>query len=131
MGDTLEGVMAKRTITFDTVRRMALALPKTEERISWGGPAFYVGGKMFACQPTHRSAEPGSLVVRVDFDAREDMLAAEPGTYYLPEHYVNYTCVLVRLSQVHPEALRDLLAGAHRFMSAKPERTKRAPSRTR
>jgi hypothetical protein len=39
-------------------------------------------------------------------------------TYYLKDHYVNYPCVLVRLSRVRADALRDLIAGAHRFVSS-------------
>lgn len=131
VGGRPASVMAKRAITFVTVRKMALALPGAEERISWGVPAFYVSGRMFACQPTHRSAEPGSLVVRIGFDERADLLEAEPDIYYLPEHYVNYTSVLVRLSRVHPDAMRDLLAGAHRFMSTPTRRAKRPAARTR
>ena len=43
----------------------------------------------------------------------------DPGTYYLKEHYLNYPCVLVRLSRVRADALRDLVTGAYRFMSVK------------
>ena len=110
--------MPKRPVTFATVRKMAMALPGTEEKTSWGKPAFHVRGKMFACQPSHRSAEPGSLVVRVDFDSRAELLAADPATYYIKEHYEGYTAVLVRLNQVHPDALRDLLRMAHTFVSS-------------
>jgi hypothetical protein len=42
------------------------------------------------------------------------LLADDADTYY---HYVNYPCVLVRLSDVHPDALRDLVTGASRFVS--------------
>ena len=37
-------------------------------------------------------------------------------------HYLNYPCVLVRLSRVRADALRDLIASAHRFVSAKVQR---------
>jgi len=42
--------------------------------------------------PVHRSAEPGSLAVRVDFDDRAELLAADPDVYYVTDHYLNYTC---------------------------------------
>jgi hypothetical protein len=32
---------------------------------------------------------------------------------------VNYPAVLVRLSRIHPDALRDLLGAAWRFVTAK------------
>jgi hypothetical protein len=72
---------------------------------------------MFACVPSHRSAEPDSLAVRIDFDQRDELIAAEPDTYYLKEHYVGYPCVLVRLSRIRHDALKDLLLIAWRFVS--------------
>ena len=51
-------------ITYETVRRVGLTLPDVEEGTSYGSPALMVHGKMFACVPTNKSAEPGSLVVR-------------------------------------------------------------------
>ncbi len=41
---------------------------------------------------------------------------------YLKEHYLNYPCVLVRLSRVHVDALRDLVTGAHQFVGATTRR---------
>jgi len=72
-----------------------------------------------ACVPTHRLAEPGSLMVRVDFDDRAELLAADPDVYYVTDHYLNYTSVLVRLSRVTPDVLRDLLGMAHKFVTAR------------
>jgi hypothetical protein len=50
------------------------------------------------------------------------LIAANPDTYYLTDHYVNYPVVLVRLSRVHPDALRDLLLMAWRFVSTRGKR---------
>src|SRR5437016_9623556 len=74
---------------------------------------------MFACIASHKSAEPDTLVVMMDFADRDALVQDDPGTYYLKEHYLNYPCVLVRLSRVHDDALRDLITGAHRFVSAR------------
>ena len=104
---------------FALVRKLGLALPEVEESTSWGTPALKVRGKMFACIASHKSAEPGTLVVRIPFDQRDELVAADPSTYYLKEHYLDYACVLVRLSRVHADALRDLLLTAHRFVSAR------------
>src|SRR2546426_12370224 len=111
--------MRRKKISFDTVREMGLALPDVEEGTVYGSPALKVRGKMFACLPVHRSAEPNSLAVRIDFDQRAELLAADPDTYYLTDHYVNYPVVLVRLSRIHPDALVDLLGMAWRFVTAK------------
>ncbi len=45
----------------------------------------------------------------MDFDDRAELLAADPDVYYLTDHYVGYNGVLVRLSHVNPDVLRDLL----------------------
>ena len=74
-------------------------------------------GKLLACVPAHRSAEPDSLVVLVDFDDRAELLAADPDVYYVTKHYVGYTSVLVRLSRVNPDVLRDLLGMAYKFVT--------------
>jgi hypothetical protein len=51
------------------------------------------------------------------FEQREALMAEDPGTYYITDHYLNYEYVLVRLSKVSEEALRDLLKGAYRTVS--------------
>src|SRR6476661_5085587 len=83
---------------FALVRRFGLSLPQVEETTMYGAPALEVRGKMFACMASHKSAEPGTLVVRMDFDQRDELIATDPSTYYLTDHYVGYTSVLVRLS---------------------------------
>jgi len=114
---------------FDTVRKIGLTLPGVKESTAYGSPALKVHGKLLACVPAHRSAEPGSLVVRVDFDDRAQMLADAPDVYYVTDHYLDYNAVLVRLSRVTPNVLRDLLGMAHKFVTAHAAR--RSPSRHR
>src|SRR5450631_449845 len=121
--------MPRRMVNFDTVRNIGLALPGVEESTAYGAPALKVHGKLLACVPTHRSAEPDSLVVRVDFDDRAELLAADPGVYYVTEHYVGYNAVLVRLSRVNPDVLRDLLGMAYKFVTRKAGPRSRARKR--
>jgi hypothetical protein len=125
--------MPQSTIDFDTVRKIGLALPGVEASTAFGAPALKVRGKLLACVPVNRSAEPGSLMVRVDFDDRAELLAAAPDAYYVTDHYLNYSAVLVRLSRVTPDVLRDLLGIAHKFVTAHkarplPSRNKRKPA---
>ncbi len=108
------------------VRKLALALPDVEEGTSWGAVAFKLRGEMFACEPTNKAAEPDSLVVRLDFAQRDELLAAEPDVYYLKDHYVGYPCLLVRLKKIHPDALRDLLRMAWTYVDAKSQRKRPA-----
>jgi hypothetical protein len=72
--------MLRSTTNFDTVRKIGLTLPGVEEGTAYGFPALKVHGKLLACVPAHRSAEPDSLVVRVDFDDGAELLAAAPST---------------------------------------------------
>ncbi len=118
-------------MTFETIRKIALSLDNVEEGTSYGTPAFKVRGKLFARR--HQDSE--SLVVRMERDEREELMAADPETYYITDHYLNYPWILVRMSRVHPDALRDLLRGAWRSAAADKERaSSRRPavrSRTR
>jgi len=108
--------------SFKTVESVARTLPDVEMTTTWGQPTLKVHGKMFVCIASHKSAEPNTLVVMMDFADRDAIVEEDPGTYYLKEHYLNYPCVLVRLSRVRADALRDLVIGAHRFVSAKVRR---------
>ena len=104
---------------FTVVEAIGRTLPDVEVTTSWGQPTLKVRGRMFVCIASHKSAEPNSLVVMMDFEDRDALIEDEPATYYLKEHYVNYPCVLVRMSRIRRDALRDLVIGAHRFVSAR------------
>ncbi len=124
--------MRKTAISFDHVAAIGATLPDVEVSTTFGAPALKVRGKMFVCVPSHRSAETGSIVVRMAIADRDAMLAEDPVTYYLPDHYVGYPCVLVRLNHVRPDALRELVVMAHRFVTTKvlrPGATKTGPRR--
>src|SRR6185295_3598106 len=115
-------------IDFAKVRAAAAGLPDVELTTSWGAPALKLRGTMFVCQAINKAAEPNTLVVRMDTAQRDALIEEDPDVYYLKDHYIDYPCVLVRLSRVHPDALRDLVQTAYRFVSAKhPQR--RAPQR--
>jgi hypothetical protein len=107
-----------KAMDFNGVKELARGLDGVEESTAYGSPALKVGGKLLACIPAHRSAEPGSLVVRIDFERRAELLETAPDIYYLKDHYVNYPAVLVRLSRIRADALRDLLSMSWRFVTA-------------
>ena len=107
--------VSRKAVTLETVRDLAVALPDVEESTSYGATSFKVRGKMIACQAINKSAEPNSLVVKIPFAQRDELIAAEPDVYYVTDHYIGYPSVLVRLSRVHRDALRDLLGMAQRF----------------
>src|SRR5580704_5667215 len=113
--------MPNNNVTLDMVRKIGLTLPGVEEGTAFGAFALKVGGKLMACVPTHRSAEPNSLLVRAEDADRDALIAEAPEIYYVKDHYLGYNSVLVRLSVVSPDALRDLLGMAHKFVSRRKE----------
>ncbi len=117
--------MARNKIDFNTVRKIASGLPDVKNSTAYGSPALKVRGKLLTCIAVHKSAEPDSLVVSVDFDHRAELLATAPDVYYLTDHYLNYPVVLVRLSRIHVDSLRDLLDISWRVVTAKKNGGKR------
>jgi hypothetical protein len=106
---------ARRGVTFETVRKLALALPGVEEGSSYGTAAFKAKGKLLA-----RLKEDGeTLVVRIDMEAREGLMQSDPETYFITDHYANYPAMLVRLGRVSEEALGALLEEAWRTFAPK------------
>lgn len=93
-------------MTYDAVRAFALSLPGVEEGTSYGYPSLKAHGKFLT-----RLKEDGDTLVcpGVSFDEREMLIAAEPQTFYLTDHYRNYPYVLIRLSSAHPGTVERLI----------------------
>jgi hypothetical protein len=101
---------------FDAVKAVGLQLPGVEAATRYdGSPVLKVGGSFMAGIAAHPSAEPDTLVVRAGIDERELLLADAPETYYLTDYYRPYPLVLVRVSRIDREALRDLLSVSRRL----------------
>ncbi len=122
--------MAGARIDFDLVRQIALSLPGVEESTTYGSPALKVRGKLLAFIPINRSVEPDSLGVCVEFDKRSVLIAAAPEKYYVTDHYRNHPTVLVRLSRIGLDELRNLIEVAWHFVNLQTQRRTR-PSGTR
>ena len=113
-----------RGSSFKTVEAIGRTLPGVEVTTAYGQAALKVRGKLIACMAANKAAEPNTLAVMMEFADRDALIEDDPATYYLKDHYLNYPCVLVRLSCVRADALRDLLAGAHRFVTANARKKK-------
>jgi hypothetical protein len=111
---------------FEVVKSIGLALPEVEAATNWAGrPVLKARGCFMAGLASHRSAEPGTLVVRCALEDRERFLEDAPDTYYVTDYYRPYPVVLVRLSHLDREALRDLLAVSWRMALEKARRPSR------
>lgn len=126
-----EGGDKRRGHTFAAVEAIGRALRDVEVTTAWGQPALKVHGKMFVCIASHKSAEPNSLVVMMAFADRDVLVEEDPATYYLKKHYLNHPCVLVRLTRIRLDALRDLVVGAHRFVNVQMRSKSNSESRRR
>jgi hypothetical protein len=105
---------------FDRVTDVARALPGVELADKYDGtPVLRLNGCFMAGVATHASAEPESLVVRVDPDERGYWLEESPEVYYVTEHYERHPVVLLRLGKVDTDALRDVLAVSWRLTSSR------------
>jgi hypothetical protein len=111
--------MPGKSIDFDVVREIALALPGVEESILHGAPALKVAGRMLTCPALHKSAEPNSLMVRIGLEERTALLVEDPSRYYITDHYAQYPSVLVRLSRMDRQSLGVLLQRSWQFVTSK------------
>jgi hypothetical protein len=101
--------------TESDVRAIALSLPETEERPSYGTPGFRVKDRLFA-----RIREEGVLVVWCADEGEKDfLLRADPEKFFTIPHYDGHASVLVRLAAVEPDELAELLTEAWRVRAPK------------
>jgi hypothetical protein len=102
------------------VTAAGLALPDVAVTTRYdGSQVLKRGGSFMAGLATHPSAEPDTLVVRATYEEREWLLEEAPETYYLTDYYRRYPLVLVRLSRIDQDALRDVLSTSWRLTAAK------------
>ena len=98
-------------VTEADVRRIATSMPEVVERTSYGTPAWFVTGRLFA--RVHDSGT--SIVVRVvDEGDKRALVAEDPTTFWTTPHYDGYASVLVRLDAVDGARLTELLRDAWR-----------------
>jgi hypothetical protein len=109
--------------SWDDVRRIALALPETNERPSRGSAFWRVRDKGFVWErPLRRSdlealgdaAPDGPILgVRVEhLGAKEALLADPSGVFFTTPHFDGYPAVLVRLDAIAVDELEELIAEA-------------------
>jgi len=91
-----------------SIRRIALALPGVEEGTSYGTPAFRVKKKLFLRM--HDGGE--DLVVRLDDDLCELLLASEPRVFHKTPHYEGHPYLLARLGTITEPRLADVIEEA-------------------
>jgi hypothetical protein len=106
-----------QSITFETVREIALSFPGVEEGTTFGAPVFKVKKGMLACEAGHEPA--GILAVKVGVMEAEFLIEAEPDIYYVTDHYRSWGGVLIRMSEISPKAFRHVFEKAWRRLANK------------
>ena len=107
-------------LTLAQAFQIGQTFPGVEVSTYFNSPALKVRGQMMACVPSHKSAEPDSLLIRVDRHDRAALLSEAPDLYYAPVHYTGFDGVLIRLSGCTPELAHDLMARAWNFTTRHP-----------
>jgi len=121
--------------SFDDVARLALALPETDEGLSWRLRCWNVRGKGFVWERPLRRAdyealgdaapEGAILGARVEhLVAKDALLATDPDVYFTTPHFDGYPAVLVRLERIGLEELEELIVEA--WLCRAPKRLARA-----
>jgi hypothetical protein len=126
--------MVRAVAVWDDVRRLALALPDTDEQQSHGHPAWRVHGKLFVLERPLRArdlqelgdAAPAGAILgaRVEhLAAKEALLADDPLVYFTTSHFDGYAMILVVLERIGPAELEELIVEA--WLSRAPKRAAR------
>jgi hypothetical protein len=103
-------------MTFDDIRKIALAWPEVEDGTSYGTSALKVRKKMLV-----RLKEDGDSLVMpsVPFDERDMLLETRPKVFYFTDHYRDYPIVLIRLSRAKRAAVEPFLRRRWRELASK------------
>jgi hypothetical protein len=117
--------------SWDDVRRIALALPETSERVSRNLRQWQVKDKGFVWERPLRRADLEALGddapdgpilgARVEhLVAKEALLADDPALYFTTPHFDGYPAILVRLDRIGLEDLREVIVEA--WLARAPKR---------
>jgi hypothetical protein len=103
-------------MTYDDIRKLALAWPEVEDGSSYGTPALKVRKKMLA-----RLKEDGDSLVMpsVPQDERQMLVETQPKIFYFTDHYRDYPMVLIRLSKATRAIVEPFLRRRWRELASK------------
>ena len=114
---------ARGVATLEDARRIALALPATSEKVSWGSLHWRVRDRGFAWERPLRKTDLAALGddaptgeilgVRVADEAeKEALVAAEPEVFFTIPHFDGWPAVLVRLEAIGLDELTEVITDA-------------------
>jgi hypothetical protein len=110
-------------LTYDALKREALALPEVEESSSYGTPALKVRGKLMV----RLKEDHETVVLRITWNDRERLVTLYPEVFYVTDHYRAHPWVLLRLSAAPRAHVPKWLQGAWRLAAPKSLVKKHCP----
>jgi len=114
-------------VSWSAVRKLALSFPGMSEGTSYGEHAFLLDGKFFS----RFNAKEEGLVIHVEEELRDALLAGRSRTYFTTDHYRNYPYVLARLERLPRAELAALYEAAFRAKAKKKRVTEYDARRAR
>jgi hypothetical protein len=98
-----------------TVRRIAMSLPESEERETWGTPTFRVRNKIFAMF----SDRERELWIKTTHDEQRALISMHPDAFFFPPYVGPSGWVGARVAKVERDEMRELLTEAWRMTAPK------------
>ena len=107
-------------LQIERVRRIALALPDTTEKLSHGEPTFFVGKRVFVMFANdHHHDGHIAIWIPVPPGAQLAMIADAPEVYFKPPYVGTKGWIGVELARCDEAALMHLIIGAFRLTGRK------------
>jgi len=106
----MEDEQVKRTgargVQVAEARRLLRKLPNVVEGRSYGMPSFLLNGRFLA---RFRDDDTVLVLQLATIGERNVLMELDPRAFFFTDHYRNYPAVLVRLAEVPPALLSDVL----------------------
>jgi len=116
-----------RGVSVRAARQLLLDLPSVVEGRSYGMPSFLLNGRFLA---RFRDDDTVLVLQLATISEREVLMELDASAFFFTEHYRNYPAVLVRLAEVAPPLLTDVVTESWRYVSAlPPERPRKRAKR--
>ena len=112
-----------RGVRVADARRLLLKLPGIKEGRSYGMPSFLLNGRFLA---RFRDDDTVLVLQLATIGERAVLMDLDSRAFFFTDHYRNYPAVLIRLDEVPPALLNDVVREAWQHVSMLPPARNRA-----
>ena len=119
-----------RGVSVNDARTLLMRLDGVSPGRSYGLPSFLLGGRFFA---RFRDQDTVVVLQLSSIEDRDVLLRLDPRAFFFTDHYQDYPAVLIRLAEVRPKQLADVVTEAWRDLGSRraalvPRTTMRTPA---